>query len=140
MKPRYLGLDYGDKRIGVAMSDGLYLTAQPKGVIANTGLKAVLKEIDVYAKDYMIETIVLGLPLGLSGQDTEQTKKVRGFKNKLEKKLSYKVCFHDESLTSKEAEAVLIQGGMSRKKRKGKIDAMAAQLMLQSYMDQNPLC
>ncbi|OED35979.1 hypothetical protein AB834_03470 [PVC group bacterium (ex Bugula neritina AB1)] len=139
MKPCLLGLDFGEKRIGVAVSDALYLTAQPRGFILNSGIKSILEEIMTFFEMYGFCKIVLGLPLGLNDQETQQTQKVKSFKSQIEKNTSFEVVFHDESFTTKEAERILIQGGMSRKKRKNKIDAIAAQLMLQSYMDQNPL-
>lgn len=135
LKPRVLGLDYGEKRIGVAVTDPLYLIAQGLGYIDNTNILHIVQELKAYLDKYKVATLVVGLPLGLEGQDTEQTKKTRAFLGQIQDKIICKIVFHDESFTSRDAHAVMIQVGMSRKKRKGKIDALAAQLMLQSYMD-----
>jgi putative Holliday junction resolvase len=138
LKPRVLGLDYGEKRIGVAVTDPLYLIAQGLGYIDNKNMLHIVKELKAYLDKYQVATLVVGLPLGLEGEDTKQTKKTRAFLAQIKDKIICEIVFHDESFTSRDAHAVMIQVGMSRKKRKGKIDALAAQLMLQSYMDSYP--
>ena len=137
MKARELGLDYGEKRIGIAISDPLYIIAQSLGYVANTKMKQIAEQIQKYCMDYEVCKIVVGLPLGLDGNDTMQTQKTRAFMKVLETYIAIPWVFHDESFTSRDATEALIATGVSRKKRKQKIDGLAAQLMLQSFMDSN---
>lgn len=131
---RLLGLDYGHKRIGVAISDPLYITAQALGYISNNGFQEVVKAIHSYCIDYEIARIVVGEPLNLEGNPTEQTRIVWHFAKQLQDSVTLPISLHDESLTSKEAEETMILAGVSRKKRKQHVDGLAAQLMLQSFM------
>ena len=131
---RVLGLDHGEKRIGVAISDPLHITAQSLGYIENKGQAYVHQAIREYNEQYMLSKIVVGLPIKLDGSDTPQTKKVRAFVEQLEE-LNIPVELYDERLTSVSAENMLISAGMRRDKRKQKIDGLAAQIMLQTFMD-----
>lgn len=137
---KLLGLDVGDKTIGVALSDDLMLTAQGICTLDRVGIRKDAGAIIDLAKSYGCDTIVVGLPLMLSGKDSLQTEKVRAFAVMLENKLrstgqSIPVVFQDERFSTKIAEDVLIQGDVSRKKRKDVIDKQAAMIILQSYMD-----
>ena len=133
---RYLGLDLGSKTLGVAISDD-------KGIIAS-GLKVIrhneeydklIDEISLLVEEKKIEGIVLGLPknmnntLGFKGEVSLQ------FKEKLEKKIAIPVFLQDERLTTVSANNVLINGGMSRKKRKMVVDSVAATIILQAFLD-----
>lgn len=140
---RYLGLDIGDKTIGVAVSDPLFISAQGVCTIERVGARKDTGKILEYVKEYDVELIVAGLPLMLSGEDSPQTEKVREFVKLLENKLksnalqNVKVVFQDERFTTKMSEAVLMQAGVRRENRKQYVDKMAAQIILQSYMDTN---
>ena len=142
---RYLGLDIGDKTIGVAVSDPLFLTAQGVTTIERVGIRKDTTKVVEYIKEYEVSLVVAGLPLMLSGEDSPQTTKVREFVTMLENKLrssgmhDVKVVFQDERFTTKMSEAVLMEAGVRREKRKEHLDRMAAQLILQSYMDSHPL-
>ena len=122
---RILGLDIGDKTIGVAVSDPLFISAQGVTTIERIGVKKDTTKVLEYAKEYEAGTIVSGLPLMLSGEDSPQTQKVREF------------VFQDERFTTKIAEDVLIAADMRREKRKTIIDRQAAVIILQSYLDAN---
>ncbi|MCR5035277.1 MAG: Holliday junction resolvase RuvX [Clostridia bacterium] len=138
---RKLGLDVGDKTIGVAVSDALDITAQGITTIERVGIKKDTGRVLDYIKEYGCDTVVIGLPLKLDGTDSPQTEKVREFRQKLENKLNgsgmnrVKIEFYDERLTTVMAEKVLIEADMRRNKRKDIIDRQAAIIILQSYLD-----
>lgn len=138
---RKIGLDVGDKTIGVAVSDGLDITAQGVMTIERIGIKKDTGKVLDLIKEYDCDTVVIGLPLKLDGSDSPQTEKVREFRQKLENKLKgsgmndIKVEFYDERLTTVMAEKVLIEADMRRNKRKEIIDRQAAIIILQGYLD-----
>lgn len=137
---RYLGLDIGDKTIGVAVSDPLFLTAQGVTTIERVGIRKDTTKVVEYAKEYEASKIICGLPLMLSGEDSPQTQKVREFVEMLTNKcrsmgLKLEIEFQDERFTTKIAEDVLIETGVRRENRKQYVDKMAAQIILQSYLD-----
>ena len=141
---RAIALDVGDKTIGVAVSDALLISANGITTIERIGIKKDCDKVLELAKQNSCEMIVMGLPLMLSGEDSPQTTKVREFVTLLENKLrssglsKVKVVFQDERFTTKMSEAVLMQAGVRRENRKQYVDKMAAQIILQSYMDANP--
>ena len=140
---RKIGLDVGDKTIGVAVSDEMGIIAQGITTIERVGIKKDTGKVLDYINDYNCDTVVIGLPLKLDGTDSPQTKKVREFRQKLENKLKgsgmnhVKVDYYDERLTTVMAERVLIEADMRRSKRKEIIDRQAAIIILQSYLDSN---
>ncbi|OGB87464.1 Holliday junction DNA helicase RuvA [candidate division WOR-1 bacterium RIFCSPLOWO2_02_FULL_46_20] len=134
---RILGLDYGAKRIGVAISDPLGITAQPVAVIEKTAgfeqnIQSLTKIIDQYGG---VEEIVVGLPKRLSGKIGIAAEKVLVFVEALKKTLPLKIVTWDERLTTVQAEKNLIAAGLSRTKRKKVIDRSAATFILRSYLD-----
>lgn len=134
---RILGLDIGDKRIGIAVSDELGITAQPIGVINRFQTAADLEEIVATAKEYDVTHIVAGLPKRLNGSSTPQTEKVEKFLAELESRTDIPIQTWDERFTTKSAEASLIEANVRRKSRRKVIDSVAAQIMLQHYLDCN---
>lgn len=138
---RILALDVGDKTIGVAVSDALFITAQGVTTIERIGIKKDTDAVLAYVREYDCSVVVVGLPLNLDGSDSLQTEKVRAFKSKLENKLqssgmsAVDVVYQDERFTTKLAEQVLIDGGVRRENRKAVIDKQAAVIILQSYLD-----
>ena len=138
---RKIGLDVGDKTLGVAVSDALNITAQGITTIQRIGIKRDTDAVIEYIKEYECKTVVMGLPLKLDGTDSPQTEKVRQFAVKLENKLranrmgDVSVEFYDERLTTVMAERVLIEADLSRARRKQVIDKQAAVLILQGYLD-----
>ena len=137
---RIIGLDVGDKTIGVAVSDPLFITAQGVTTIERIGARKDCDKIIEYIWQYEAETVVCGLPLMLDGTDSPQTEKVREFAKLLGNKmkansLKTKLEFMDERFTTKMAEDVMMQTGMKRKERKEFVDKQAAMIILQSYMD-----
>lgn len=137
---RCMGLDIGDKTIGIALSDPLFISAQGIGTIERIGIRKDADKVLKIAEEHEVVTIVSGLPLMLSGDDSPQTAKVREFVNMMENKarstgLKLKFEFQDERFTTKIAESVLIEGDLSRKKRRKIIDRQAAVVILQSYLE-----
>lgn len=137
---RIIGLDVGDKTIGVAVSDPLFITAQGVTTIERIGARKDCDKIIEYVRQYEAETVICGLPLMLDGTDSPQTEKVREFAKLLGNKmkansLKTKLEFMDERFTTKMAEDVMMQTGMKRKERKEFVDKQAAMIILQSYMD-----
>jgi putative Holliday junction resolvase len=139
---RILGIDYGTKRIGIAISDPLGITAQAIAVIGRTNaskrenFEAEIKEIKRLIKKYEgVEEIVVGLPKTLKGEVGDQARMVLKFVEALQKEFKLNIVTWDERLTSVEAEKVLISAGLSREKRRQVIDKSAATLILQSYLD-----
>ncbi|MBU6428615.1 MAG: Holliday junction resolvase RuvX [Cyanobacteria bacterium REEB65] len=131
---RLLGLDVGERKIGVAVSDPLGITAQGEGVIVRTSNRGDMAAIERLACLYQPEAIVVGYPLSLSGQVHHQAKRIDAFIALLEP-LGLPVIRQDERFTTKIAQQVLIQGGVSRSKRREIIDQQAAILILQAYLD-----
>lgn len=135
MKERILGLDVGDKYIGVAVSDPLGITAQGIDTIRRSTLDEDFEKIKKLIDDYSISKLIVGLPKNMDGSIGKQGNKTVSFGNYLNKRLSSQVIFWDERLTTKIAENILIEGKVRREKRKQVIDKLAAQNILQSYMD-----
>jgi len=132
---RLLGLDVGDVRIGVAVCDSLEIAAFPVGLVRRVGsLKRDVAAVAALATEQEAEGIVIGLPLSLNGEVGPQAQKTQGFAKALANVLPMPVVLWDESLSSVEAEEILIAQGMSRAKRRGKIDQTAAALILESYL------
>jgi putative Holliday junction resolvase len=132
---RVLALDVGDKRIGVAISDALGLTAQPLPTVTRTAAAADVDVIVKLVQQHGVGTIVAGLPLTLQGEQGPQAKKVLGFVRALSLATPVPVTMVDERLTSVEGHRALRAGGMNAKKQKGAIDQVAAQLILQQYLE-----
>ncbi len=141
VKMRKMGLDVGDKTVGIAVSDELGFTAQGITTLERVGIRKDTGKIIDMVKEYNCDTIVIGLPKNLNGSDSIQTQKVREFRTMLENKMrstgmkDIKVVWQDERLTTVMAERVLIAADVSRSKRKKVIDKQAAVIILQSYLD-----
>ena len=131
---RILSLDVGKKRIGIALSDALGLTAQPLETLHRKLESADFEQIKKVAQNMNVTEIVVGLPLNMDGTVGLQAKEMYNFVEKLKKELEIPIKLWDERLTTLEANRILLQADMSRKKRKKVNDKMAAQLILQSYL------
>jgi putative Holliday junction resolvase len=136
MTQRIAGLDIGDKRIGVAVSDPLGITAQPVGVVQRHSIEKDVAQVSALLAGYTIDRFVAGLPLELSSREGHQAEKVRRFCDALVARTGLEVIYRDERLTTAQSERLLVESGVRRDKRRGVIDKMAAALILQSYLDQ----
>ena len=132
---RILALDFGEKRIGVAVSDGLNITAQSVGVIERKGIKNDIKKIQGLAQEYKAEKLIVGLPLNMNGTEGKSANLAIDFANELKKEIGINVEMVDERLTTAQGERMFLDADLSRKKRKKNIDKIAAQLILQNYLD-----
>lgn len=131
---RILALDYGTKRIGVALSDELGWTAQPLETFERRTLDRDLAHIVSLVESHEVGRVVLGLPLQLDGREGPAIQAMREFATRLEQRLTVPLILWDERMTTKAAEDLLIAADVSRKKRKGAVDRVAAALLLQSYL------
>ena len=132
---RVLALDTGEKRIGVAVSDPLGIIAQGVTVIARKDPETDLNEIKRIIEEYKADSVVIGMPVNMDGTKGKSAEKVNEFVEILKGRLSIPVYTYDERLSTKESEKFLISADVSRKKRKQVIDKMAAQLILESYLE-----
>ena len=135
---RVLGIDYGTKRIGLALSDPTETIATPLDtLVRRRGKRAPVSKIESIAVEKGAEHLVIGLPLNLEGNETEWSEEVRVFGANLSKRTSLQVSFVDERMTSVRAERTVRSIGLPKKKRenKARIDAAAAQLILQAWLD-----
>lgn len=132
---RILALDYGKKRIGLAVSDPLGFTAQGLETLQRTRLREDLAKLAALAKDREVEMFLMGDPIRMNGEASRGSEAVREFALKLEEVSGLPVSFWDERLTSVEANRVLRESGISLEKRRAAVDRMAAVLLLQSYLE-----
>lgn len=135
---RILGLDFGSKTVGVAVSDGLLLTAQGIETIERKDenkLRKTCARIEELIAEYEITEIVLGLPKNMNNTEGERVEKTKAFGEMLERRTGLPVHYWDERLTTVAAEQILMESGVRRENRKAVIDKVAAGLILQGYLD-----
>src|SRR5215470_4398567 len=132
---RVMGLDVGDKTIGIAISDALLLTAQSRPTLRRKDLKSDIEFLRQLAAENEVHQIVMGQPLHMDGRESSQSQKVALFAEELKKALDLPVAFWDERLTSFEAEQHLEQMGLNWRQRREQVDKIAAMIILQNYLD-----
>ncbi|MBE5963832.1 MAG: Holliday junction resolvase RuvX [Lachnospiraceae bacterium] len=135
---RILGLDFGTKTVGVAVSDPLMITAQGVEIIRrkeDNKLRQTLARITELVELYQVEKIVLGLPKHMNNDIGDRAEATMEFKEKLERRTNCEVILWDERLTTVAAQRVLMESGVRREDRKQYVDKIAAQLILQGYLD-----
>ena len=135
---RVLGLDFGSRTVGVAVSDALLLTAQGVETIERKDenkLRKTCARIEELVKQYEVTTIVLGLPKNMNNTEGDRVEKTKEFKEMLERRTGLSVVLWDERLTTVAAEQVLMESGVRRENRKAVIDKVAACFILQGYLD-----
>ena len=136
---RIIGLDFGSKTVGVAMSDGLLLTAQGVEIVRRkspTKLRQTLARIEEIITEYGdVEKIVLGYPKNMNSTEGERCERTLEFKEMLEKRTGLPVVLWDERLTTVAADNVMMESGVRRENRKQYVDEIAAQFILQGYLD-----
>ncbi|MGY4706787.1 Holliday junction resolvase RuvX [Candidatus Bipolaricaulota sp. J31] len=132
---RVMGLDVGRKRIGIAVSDETGTIAQGKGVYRRRSLEEDLSFLEDKVREWGVNRVVVGFPLNMDGTEGEEAHAVREFAELLEAHVKIPVELWDERWTTAEAERVLLEADLSRKKRKGIRDELAAVLILQSWLD-----
>ena len=132
---KYLGLDLGKKRIGLAISDDLNITAQALGFIAFKDLNSFINDVIQLVAEKGVTKFVVGNPRTMKGTESAGSLRAKEIAERLKDKTGIDAVLWDERLTTVAAEKILISANVRRKKRKQKIDSLAAQVMLQSYLD-----
>ena len=133
--PRILAIDFGTKRMGLAVSDALGMTAQGLPTLQRTRIGDDLERLRSLVEEYSVEKVLVGNPIGHSGGETSMSQLVAEFAEKLRRRLPCPVELRDERLTSVEANRTLREAGLSIGKRQRAVDRVAAVLLLQSYLD-----
>lgn len=134
-QPRILAIDFGMKRMGLAISDALGITAQGLKTLERTNMENDLREIQKLVEEYSAAKVILGNPLSHSGNQTAMSQRVAAFAEKLRRRLNCPVEFSDERLTSVQANRMLRETGMGLEKRRAAVDRVAVTLLLQGYLD-----
>ena len=135
---RIMGLDFGSKTVGVAVSDPLGITAQGIEIVRRTSenkLRKTLARIEELVTEYEVTEIVLGFPKNMNNTEGERVEKTKAFGEMLERRTGLPVHYWDERLTTVAAEQILMESGVRRENRKAVIDKVAAGLILQGYLD-----
>ena len=135
---RILGLDYGTKTVGVALSDALGITAQPVETITRkeeNKLRKTYARIEAIIEENDVEKIVVGLPKNMNNSEGIRVESTMEFKEKLERRLGLEVVMWDERLTTVAADRTMMEAGVRRENRKEYVDMLAAQFILQGYLD-----
>ncbi len=135
---RILGLDFGSKTVGVAVSDELLLTAQGLEIIrrqSSNKLRQSLARIEAIIAEYQVERIVLGYPKNMNNTEGERCEKTKEFKEMLERRTGLEVILWDERLTTVAADRLMMETGIRRENRKEYVDEIAAVFILQGYLD-----
>lgn len=135
---RILGLDFGSKTVGVAVSDELLITAQGVEIVRRKSpskLRQTLARIEELIEQYGIEKIVLGYPKNMNNTEGERCEKTKEFKEMLERRTGLEVVLWDERLTTVAADRSMMETGIRRENRKGYVDEIAAIFILQGYLD-----
>jgi len=132
---RLLAIDYGEKRLGLAISDPNQIISKPLKTIILSDSQYIYNELEKIISDYEIQKLIIGLPLGMDGKNTQQTSKVEAFKENLQNKISIPVILFDERLSSVSAKKSLISQGIKTGHNKSKIDQTAAAIFLQHFLD-----
>ena len=135
---RIMGLDYGSKTVGVAVSDALLLTAQGVEIVRRehqNKLRKTLARIEELVKEYEVDKIVLGYPKNMNNTEGDRCEKTVTFKEMLQKRTGLPVVLWDERLTTVAADRAMMEGGIRRENRKQYVDKLAAVFILQGYLD-----
>lgn len=135
---RILGLDFGSKTVGVAVSDALLITAQSLETIRRekeNKLRQTLARIEAIIEEYQVDKIVLGYPKNMNDTEGIRCEKTKEFKEMLERRTSLEVILWDERLSTVEADEILMESGVRREDRKTYVDQLAAAIILQGYLD-----
>jgi|SRR5208282_515494 len=135
---RILAIDYGRKRIGLALSDELGITARPLATIHRVNRREDLRRLREICRDHSVELIIVGHPLHMSGEAGEMAAEAAGFAKKLEKEIAVKVELVDERLTSWEARQTMAQTQSASRRKRGSLDDVAAAVLLRDYLGQGP--
>lgn len=132
---RVLGIDYGEKRVGLALSDPLGMTAQPLETLEVENMRKTLEKLKALVEEKEVDRVVIGLPLNMDGSEGEMAARARKFGARLHGRTGRPVEYWDERLSSVASERLLIEAGLSRVRRRRAADRLAAALVLSSYLE-----
>ena len=132
---RLLAIDYGEKRLGLAISDPNQIISKPLKTLFLSDSKYIYNELEKIIIDYEIQKLIIGLPVGMNGKNTQQTRKVEAFREFLQNKIDIPIILFDERLSSVSAKKSLISQGVKTGHNKSKIDQTAAAIFLQHFLD-----
>ncbi len=135
---RLMALDYGDKTVGIAMTDIDGKISQPFDTIFRNNpidVKETIEKICELITEYEVDKVLIGMPYNMDGSEGERAEKTRWFKKKLSKKIDNEIIFCDERLSTFEASSILEQGNIKRENQKKYLDKIAASIILQTYLD-----
>lgn len=135
MPGKILSIDFGLRRVGIAVSDSLGLLAHDRTPLRYHSQNKLLEQLSIIIADEDIEKIVLGLPLLMNGTEGEMAERVREFQSKLAQRVEMPIVLWDERFTSVQAERLLGERGVTFSRNKGEVDRLAAVFILQSYLD-----
>lgn len=127
-----LGIDYGTKRVGLAVSDSGQIIASPLRIVQNDA--AIEKHFASVAEEYNVVGLVVGLPVHMSGDEGGKAKDAREFGTRIAQSLNLPIAYHDERFTTQMANAAMAEAGLSAGKRKARLDMVAAQIILQAFL------
>ena len=139
---RIMGLDYGSKTVGIAVSDTLLITAQSVEIIrreSENKLRKTLARIEELIAEYQVTKLVLGLPTNMNNTEGIRVEKTKEFKAMLERRTGLEVVLWDERLTTVAADKAMMEAGIRREDRKNYVDKIAAAFILQGYLDSQTL-
>lgn len=139
---RIMGLDFGSKTVGVAISDPLFITAQGIEIIRRkeeNKLRQTLQRIEALITEYEVSEIVVGLPKNMNATEGDRVLKTREFADKLERRTGLPVIFRDERLTTVAADRAMMEAGIRKENRKEYVDKIAAVFILQGYLDEKAM-
>lgn len=139
---RIMGLDFGSKTVGVAISDPLFITAQGIEIIRRkeeNKLRQTLARIEALIVEYEVSEIVLGLPKNMNATEGERVEKTKEFADRLARRTGLPVSFWDERLTTVAADRAMMEAGIRRENRKEHVDKLAAVFILQGYLDERAM-
>ncbi|MFC2075586.1 Holliday junction resolvase RuvX [candidate division KSB1 bacterium] len=132
---RVLAIDYGDRRVGLAVSDPDRLISFPRGFITWSGKRELMGKLAEFCRENEIGTVVVGLPRSLNGEEGPRAQLTRKWAGELQQTLKLEISFWDERFSSRQAQREIHSMGERVGKRKGRVDEIAASLLLQSYLD-----
>lgn len=132
---RTLGIDHGERRVGIALSDDEGMIAQPHDTWERKDVDALLDRLAAFVRDQDVGAVVVGLPLSLEGREGASARRARRFAERLGERIGFEVVLWDERLTTAAAERSLSKAGVSARDQKSVVDKVAAALFLQSYLD-----
>lgn len=135
---RVLAVDYGEKRIGLAISDELGISASPLMTLTKKSNEDAAIQIAQIVSRFRVAKVVVGLPRRTDGKEGEMERRVKAFAEKLRRKVKVPIVFFDERFTTRIAEQVLLEADLTRRKRKQVRDQLAAVILLQNYLDAQP--